>query len=390
MNKHILILIPDRLEKPMGGMGEQARNILAGINGNLRFTVIGSANEKKYYKGNVHYMPVMDVALMHGDPDPLAKTFLNQSLFVERAMSLSKPDIVHAFDWSTFWAGRILSKHWNIPLVVTIQLSIEKMTERIHPLQQMNHDVACSMELAGLVDANIIIQVSRSYLDSFNPIFRDKSVVIENGISLNEWKQTEQITLPGKAKNKLIYIGRYAEMKNISSLLKAEVPENVDLIFIGGTRGGSSELFDAMIQATKERENLHYVGEKYGQDKINWLMSADGVIVPSVHEPFGIVGLEALASKSILLSSFVGGMGDYLNPTCAINCGITPESISKAIKQFAGLDNSTKQYFIESGLEVCREYDWSIQSAKLKDVYNKLLNKDENINCRYTGELSCS
>jgi glycosyltransferase involved in cell wall biosynthesis len=134
-----------------------------------------------------------------------------------------------------------------------------------------------------------------------------------------------------------------------------------------------------MLKACLEKDNFYYVGARYGQEKIDWLMAADAVIVPSTHEPFGIVGLEGLASRSIVLSSFVNGMGDYLTDECAINCGTTTESISKAIDRFISMTNEEKNKMKDKGLQVCREHDWSIQADKLFKVYNENIKLSENV-----------
>ena len=371
---NILILIPDKLRKPMGGMGEQARNLLASFPKDYRFNIIGSADEEQYTEDNYTFYPVMDIKTMNGNPDPICNTFLNQSLFIEKGMSLDiKPDIVHAFDWSTMWAGRILAKHYNVPLVTTVQLSIAKHITDIHPLQSMQHQMACSIEMSGLIESNAIVQVSESYMNLFPSFLKSKTIVIHNGINLNEWIKKDDVVFPGINKTKLVYIGRYAEMKNIQSLLDAKIPNDIDLIFIGNSKGGSEDLFQAMIKYCKDTPNAYYVGEKFGQEKIDWLMSADAVIVPSIHEPFGIVALEALASKSILLSSFVNGMGDFLNEDSAINCGITSESISKAINNFLILYENDKQRMIDNGINICDSHSWVKMAQSLQLVYNEII-----------------
>lgn len=372
---NVFLLLPDQLKKPMGGMGEQARNFLTHFPPGYHFSVIGSSEAEVYHTDNYSFYPVISISNFHGNPDPLCTTFLNQSLFIEKALSLNqKPDIIHAFDWSTFWAGRILANHYNCPLVVTIQLSIEKINSIPVVISQKNqYDLACSLELSGLIEADAIIQVSESYAKSFHSFLLPKTAVIHNGINLNEWNKNSTIALPGINPIKVFYIGRYAIMKNIHTLIQCTIPKSIDLIFIGDSRGGNPELFDAMVQFCNSTPNVHFVGPKYGQEKIDWLCAADAVIVPSIHEPFGIVALEALASKSILLSSFVNGMGDFLSEDCAINCGTTKESIELAFEKLLQLKPNEKESIIKSGLKVCEEHSWNLQAEKMSKVYDSVL-----------------
>jgi glycosyltransferase involved in cell wall biosynthesis len=151
-------------------------------------------------------------------------------------------------------------------------------------------------------------------------------------------------------------------MKNIHALIKAKIPKGIHLYFVGNEKGG--ELFNDMKKFADENENVTYYGEAFGQDKIDLLCSADAVIVPSINEPFGIVGLEGLASKSIVLSSWVDGLSDFLNKDNSIYCGTTPESIENAYHRLLNLTSEEKDVLIKKGLETCEEYSWE-KSAKL-------------------------
>ena len=201
-----------------------------------------------------------------------------------------------------------------------------------------------------------------------------KTTVIHNGINLKEWQPDGDAKFPGTNKLKVVYIGRYAEMKNIKALLRCKLPAEMDLIFIGDERGGNPDLFNEMIMYCANNKNAFYIGPKYGQEKINLLNASDAVIIPSIHEPFGIVALEALASKSVLLSSFVNGMADFLTDESAINCGTTPESIETALNTLIKLTDSQKSKYINAGLKVCQAHAWEIQAEKMAKVYDSVLN----------------
>ena len=101
--------------------------------------------------------------------------------------------------------------------------------------------------------------------------------------------------------------------------------------------------------------------------------SADAVIMPSKHEPFGIVALEALASKSILISSRKDGLGDFLNDENSLDCGCTLESINTTLYQFTQLTEEVKQKMIQNGIETCQQYKWDDIADQYYNVYTSLL-----------------
>jgi glycosyltransferase involved in cell wall biosynthesis len=99
----------------------------------------------------------------------------------------------------------------------------------------------------------------------------------------------------------------------------------------------------------------------------------DAIIVPSHHEPFGIVCLEALASGCILLSSFESGMKEYLTEDVAINCGTSIDTITKAIEYWLNIDDSETR--IQKGYDLCKKYSWEKAGTALEGIYKKVLEK---------------
>jgi glycerol-3-phosphate dehydrogenase len=51
-------------------------------------------------------------------------------------------------------------------------------------------------------------------------------------------------------------------------------------------------------------------------------------------------------------------MGDFLDDTNSIDCGVTVDSISNSLQQFIELTESQKISMIEKGLETCSKYKW--------------------------------
>jgi glycosyltransferase involved in cell wall biosynthesis len=370
-------LLTDNPVNIMGGMGEQLKNNLKHIDRKYHFDIIGCDSSNEYSGDNYNFKSLNNFfSIYSGRIDPLFGPFVNQNLFIEKSLEFPKPDIIHSFDWSTFMPAMFLAKHYKVPLICTIQLSIIELVKsyNIDPYASPLYKLHEAIEIEGLTRADAIIQVSYAYAKNTSKIFWPKTYVIENGIELDEWQQKNKIKLPGENKYKVVFIGRLEYQKNIQTILELNIPEGIDLIIIGGHKGSAPELEDKVIQRSNRDKNFIYVGPKYDQEKIDYFFAADAVLMPSLHEPFGIVALEALASKNILLSSFVSGMGDFLNDRCAINCGISKESIELALQKFLNLSQGQKNTMIKSGIDVCQNYTWQKSAKKLEYIYN-LFNK---------------
>lgn len=369
----IQCLLTDNPVNIMGGMGEQLKNNLKYINPKYNFDIIGCDIYPEYSGKNFNFKSIDGFFSIYGNKiDPLFAPFINQNMFIEKSFQFPKPDIIHSFDWSTFLPAIFLAKYYKIPLISTIQLSIKQLIKSYNinsyenPLYQLHE----AIELEGLHKSDIIIQVSESYAKNTNKIFWPKTYIVENGIELDEWKPKNQVVLPGKNRYKVIFIGRIEYQKNIQRILEVELPKNIDLIIIGGHKGSSQDLIEKVINRSEKDENFIYVGPKYNQEKIDWMFASDAVLMPSVHEPFGIVALEALASKNILLSSFIDGMQDFLTEEVAINCGTTKESIENALNIFINLKQEDKIKRVNKGLEICKKYTWEKSAKKLESIYS--------------------
>lgn len=379
MNKpKIMIIIPDRLDKPVGGLGVQCKNLIENLKKDFNFEILGYPDDESKdpnYTGALNPFPRVQHSTL--------TTAVGQIAYFAEAVKKEKPDIVHAYDWSSYLSGVYTSRHFNVPLVVSMQLSVNLLNSLgiKYVADDQNYDglwlqqLHMRSEIMGLEVSDKIIQVSEAYKKYFDryPGLNEKTVVIPNGIDLKKWQNYKKTTLPGTGKYKIVYIGRFSKMKNVEAILNAKVPKEVDLIFVGKQEGGDDRIFKSMKDFVQREDNVYYHDPVYGQEKIDFLNSADAVIIPSVHEPFGIVALEGLASGSIVLSSFVDGMSDFLSEDFAINCGITFKTIEGAYQKFLNLSEENKEKMKEEGYGVALKYSWKSAAEKMKRVYDDLL-----------------
>jgi 1,4-alpha-glucan branching enzyme len=393
---NILILSTDKFYHGIGGLCTQLRETVNAFHElNLPYYFILVTPEKEEITGpNYKVVPMISTQCQSLTPFNEYLSVINRSgSYVGAAMDyLCKNNIklkcIHAFDWGTFTAAQILCHYFNAPYVASIALSIQKEVAAyrkhystiLSPASNEMHvfQVCCMIEASGMQKASKILFNTFEYANSVAGPFGNKSHVITNGVPftyIKNLKVPDNFKLPGRSlAKKLVFIGRLTLSKNVMNVLQAKLPDNVDLIVIGSeTQGAEKLVVGAVYECAQNNQNVHYVGGKYDDEKFYFLKSADAVIMPSIHEPFGIVALEALASGCVLLSSVVDGLAEFLDDTVCIPCGVSPDTITQAIQKWNNMNDGDVKNLVGRGLERASKYDWKDIALKTeKIIYEKI------------------
>jgi|694.fasta_scaffold153719_3 glycosyltransferase involved in cell wall biosynthesis len=382
MKPKILSLVPDRLEKPMGGLGIQYTHIHPYLQENFEvFTVcyphltpqFSFPNTKQIYPS---FLP---------DPkepgNPLIYNLAHQINYFTASLKFQRPDLIHAYDWPCYLVANHLAIYYGVPLVMSLSLSIRGQIQKNLKIvfDDKNFDgLTTQKTLEGLETgmlncADIIVGVGSFYKDVY-PEFRSKIRIIPNGINLDSWIPKSQVSIPLDNGINVLYIGRFAKMKGFDHLMNANIPDGINLIVAGSSEGGDLECVN-LLQAKldSKKKNLFFCGPLYGQKKIELMHSVEAVIMPSVHEPFGIVALEAFASGAILISSRLDGLGDFVNERNSMLVEPTPEGIEKSLENLLKLKEEEKLKLKIEGRKTCEIFTWKNAGEKMTEVYNELL-----------------
>ncbi len=127
----------------------------------------------------------------------------------------------------------------------------------------------------------------------------------------------EASSQPPRATKKpyILFLGRVIESKGILEFVDTlgRLPDDVEGVIAGAPRDDVRRLVDARASNAKCLDRLRWTGW-VDRDQIAKLVEGAGVVVfPSIWaEPFGIVGLEAMARGVPVVGFDVGGVSDWL------------------------------------------------------------------------------
>jgi glycosyltransferase involved in cell wall biosynthesis len=373
----VLALIPDYLEKPSGGLGEQMQNVIRELKDKVEYYICGypEKNNLKNYRSVIAPIPNF--------PHVALTTIYGQSIYFFEALEFKQDfDIIHACDWSTFYAGVLCSWHFKKPLVVTMNLSLEQLNKNgiFYCENPENTDgyfingLQVTFEQMGFYHANKIIHVSKYYADLY-PEYLDKSTIIHNGLDLKKWKKENKSPfVKGRNKTKFCYIGRASHMKGLEIILNSNIPDDVDFYFIVSDKNAEEPIF-TNIKNKCNNQNIFHIQGLYDQDKIDFLFEMDAIVMPSSHEPFGIVALEALASESLLVTTGSGGIQEIVENIDFFKI-TNSEELNDIYHQIKNLPEQEKNKIIQKSKNKVSNFDWKIQSEKIYDVYKEVQNME--------------
>jgi starch synthase len=272
------------------------------------------------------------------------------ALNLAQMRELAAIDIVHTHTWYVSMAGFLAKKLYNIPFVLTTH-SLEPL--RAWKAEQLGSGYALSswMERTAILDADAVIAVSKGtkadILRAYPEIHPERIHVIYNGIDLDEYQYTDEITALKKygvdtAHPYVLFVGRITRQKGVTHLIDAiaHMPSDTQVVLCAGapdtpeiareirqkiealrrdTPGsGTGAIAEFASNAgrsattsdpTHTDHNIIWIDQMITKQEAIQLYSHCAVFCcPSVYEPFGIINLEAMACKAPVVASATGGI----------------------------------------------------------------------------------
>lgn len=240
-------------------------------------------------------------------------------------------------------------------------------------------DRLCRMRKTPESQADVLLALSREEVEKLKKRYPEKQVeLFPNGILHRELPEAgvfrKKYNIPDD-KKLLLCISRIDYQKNQKILLELlKKYDDTHLLLIGPVTAQwylDEILTEAENADTKKRLTIIPGLPPDSIELLKALKTAYCFILPSRHEPFGIAALEALDAGLPLIASAVGGLRDFLFD--GENALLFEDNnVDSLLKAYNRLD-SLREQIIAGGRVTAAEYNWQSISAKLTDIYRRLL-----------------
>lgn len=289
--------------------------------------------------------------------------------------------VIHAHEWDMVLPALELRELFGTPVVTHYHLFQSQMAREVAGENKPNRDVdqhPCLAEHCGWVESDAVVVVSDNMRSWASEAWGNRDCdVVHNAVEFSSVKGDAVHRGP---KPVILYCGRLAEQKGINHFLDAAMLEDrYQWVVMGKTAAMNTEDAERTpwmrrIRALEKLPQFRYVGHLEGKDRNDWFASADVVVMPSEHEPFGIVALEAQAAGAVLVHTNVNGLREFTSPDNSIECEPNGRSIIASVNR-AIIEREESARLVRNAMENSKRYTWAGVADRIESVYSRVMNQ---------------
>jgi glycosyltransferase involved in cell wall biosynthesis len=332
----------------------------------------GQDRDTRFYWGDILNEP--NVFLVEG-PKPVY--WPHEQLLWSYYIRRDDIDLFH----TPYFAVPLLT---HVPVIMTVHDMIFEIYPEYMPLAWMRPYYMYMMKF-GLRKARKIITVSKNTakeMEYFYKFSRGKLVVVQEGVD-NEFSPTEDLTRLESVRNKyslespfILSVGARRPHKNFVSLVRAfsnlsnDYPHNLVLV------GPSDVRFNDEVQSELEKAGL-----KEEVNQLNWIPEedlpalyslADLVVLPSIHEGFGLPAVEAMACGTPVIAADNSSFPEVLDGAGVLVDPYNLDQIEDAMRLL--IDNEEKRMHLrQAGLKRSAEFSWDKPAQRILKIYREIV-----------------
>ena len=276
------------------------------------------------------------------------------------------------------FAGSLDIAHAAHPLMIPSRHAARVIT--VHDLDFLDHPERTRAEIRRdypalaaqhAARADLVVAVSETVARDVVTRLRvaaDRLVVCRPGAPL--WERRE----PPPGVGPILFVGTLEPRKNVAALLRAYErvrttrPDTPSLLLAGPAVEQSAPV----VEAASRTPGVQLLGYVHDDQRRRLYREASMLVLPSLHEGFGLpaleamtVGLPVIASRRGALPEVVGDAGILIDP-------LDDNSLANAIGCVLA-DANRRRAMADAGIQRSRQFSWTISAERLLQAYRETL-----------------
>lgn len=307
----------------------------------------------------------------------------NEQLLLPKLLNSLKPDLVHFphFNVPVFYSGPFVVTIHDILMHKQRGLQATTLPAPIYFIKRFGYHRVFAYAVNASQKIIVPSEFVRGEINGFYQLKDDKIVITHEGFDekIKGRIPIEKILKKyDLRKPYFIYAGNAYPHKNLGRLIEAVVNLNKTkkdkvVLALVSSRNVFLEKLEHMIKKYQAVPYIKTLGFVPDEDLGVLLSNSVGFTFPSLSEGFGLPGLEAITSGTLLLASNIpifkevyGKSAIYFDP---YDC----KSIEKALGSALDLTDKERKEKIEYGIKFAKRYSWDKMARETLNVYESCL-----------------
>lgn len=305
-----------------------------------------------------------------------ASAYLRTNAALRRNLRDFTPSLLHvqcvgsAVDYA-LPAARAL----GVPFVVTLQgeLSMDAagIYQRPGSAQRRMRRALAGADAITACSHQTLDEAEQFFIDGGGRPFGSRGRVVYNGIDLASFSDVQARP---HIRPYVFALGRLVRQKGFDLLIEAmrTVSDSHDLLLAGS--GPEESALRQLVEDRGLKDHVVFCGRLDSTAVRQSLLGAALFVLPSRHEPFGIVNLEAMASGIPVVAARVGGVPEFVEDG-RYGTLVEPENaaaLAAAVASALGPGRAAAAKMAEAAQKRSADFDWNAIREKYLSVYRAI------------------
>jgi glycosyltransferase involved in cell wall biosynthesis len=297
-------------------------------------------------------------------------------------------DVIHAHDWLVALSAIGLKHRHRIPVVATIHAT-ERGRSRGNLSGKLSHAISdsewwLSFEAWRVITASTFMA---SELHGYFSTPEDKIDVVPNGVDTAPFDCLDGVDLStfrgryARPGDQLVFnVGRLVHEKGAHLLVEAApaiIAQQAEVKFVIAGVGPMLDELRARVAELGIERYVEFAGFISDDERNRLYKISDCAVFPSLYEPFGIVALEAMASKCPLVVASTGGLAEVVQNH---ETGVTVypgsvESLADGILHVLKYPDWSYERAMNAYAMLVGRYNWRAIAKQTLDVLQRVVSE---------------
>ena len=292
-----------------------------------------------------------------------------------------KPDLVHFphFNVPIFFKGKYIVTIHDLLMHKQVGLKATTLPPFFYFIKRLGYKFVFRNAVLNARQIIVPTNVVKKEIEDYYQVQSDKIKVVYEGFdedSFNKVVRSQDISKYDLQGQYFVYTGNAYPHKNLDRLVEAIASLNkgrgefVNLAVVT-SRNIFTKRLENTVKTFKAEKYVKILGFVPDSDMAAIYQKSVGLVTPSLSEGFGLPGIEAMSSGTLVLASNIPVYKEVYKDNAIFFNQLDFTSIESSLKQALSIKGSDRINMINKAKAFAKNYSWSKMAKQTIDIYEK-------------------